>query len=381
MADYRILPVEDRKTRRAFLAAPAAVMADDPMFVAPLALEDAHKLDPAKHPFYEHGKAAFWVALDGAGQPVGRISAQINFSHQSRHGARDGHFGCIVGRDDPALFADLLHTAEAWLRAEGADCSIGPASLSVNEEIGLLVDGFETPPMLLMGHDPAWAGPHLETAGYAKAQDLIAYIYDPSEGPPARLAAFAAKFKDIPGARLRTFDKRAFAPDLAAILGVFNDAWADNWGYVPMSPREIKAMADAFRQIADYGLIFIAEIDGKPVGMAASLPNVNEALRGLNGAGSVLGLIRFLWRLKVRRLTSARVLLMGVVKAAQADLALGSVVGMALVDGLARGHQARGYRKMELSWVLEGNLPMRRIAEFGGAKAYKTYRVYRKDLA
>jgi hypothetical protein len=147
-----------------------------------------------------------------------------------------------------------------------------------------------------------------------------------------------------------------------------------------MSEKEIKALADAFKMIADYGLIFIVEINGRPIGMAASLPNVNEALSGLGGAGSPLALLKFLWRLKVRKPKSARILLMGVVKDIQADLALGPLVSMTLVKALGDGHAERGYEKMEMSWILEDNIPMRRIAESGGAEAYKTYRVYQKAL-
>ncbi|MGZ0188507.1 MAG: dATP pyrophosphohydrolase [Alphaproteobacteria bacterium] len=381
MASFQIVPVTDRRTRKAFLKTLSAVMANDPAFIAPLAIEASQKLDPKRHPFYQHGEAAFWVALDDRGRPVGRISAQINRRHQARHGAKDGHFGCLAAIDDPAVFAGLFEVAEAWLKEQGADCAIGPASLSINEEIGLLVDGFETPPMLLMGHDPIWAGAHVEAAGYGKAHDLIAYSYDPSEGAPKRLASYAAKLKDVPGAKLRTFDKRNFNRDLSIILRVFNDAWSENWGFVPMSEGEINGMAHAFKALADYGLIFIIEIDDEPAGMAVSLPNVNETLRGLNGAGGPLALLRFLWRLKVGGVSSARVLLMGVTKAVQSDLVVGSVVGLSLVEALISAHAAKGYKTMELSWVLEDNGPMRRVAEVGGAEHYKTYRVYRKDLA
>lgn len=380
MPAWRILSVKDAPTRKAFLAAPGHVLRDDPNFVAPLTMDAKHRLQPSKHPFYGHGEAAFWVALDANDTPVGRISAQINQRHQARHGKADGHFGCITAIDDGALFQELLHTAEHWLKERGCNLAIGPASLSVNEEFGLLVDGFDTPPMLLMGHDPTWAGAHIEAAGYTKAKDLIASYYDPRQGLPRRVSAFASKLKEVPDARLRTFDKQNFDQDLAAVLAVFNDAWSENWGYVPMSEAEIKGLADAFKMIADYGLIFIVEIAGRPVGMAASLPNVNEALAGLNGATSPIAFLKFLWRLKVRKPKSARVLLMGVVKDIQADLALGPVVSMTLVNALAEGHAARGYTAMELSWILEDNLPMRRIAESGGAEPYKTYRVYQKAL-
>jgi len=380
LPDYRIIPVTDAKIKRAFLAAPGAVLKDNPHFTAPLTMDAKHRLEPEKHPFYGHGEAAFWVALNSNDQPIGRISAQINKRHQNRYGKGDGHFGSIAGADDPALYQDLLRTAEAWLKERGCNLAIGPASLSVNEEFGLLVDGFDTPSMLLMGYEPAWAGGHIEAAGYTKAKDLIAYRYDPRQALPRRVTAFAAKLEQVDGANIRSFDKRAFDLDLAAILTVFNDAWSENWGYVPMSEMEIKALADAFKMIADYGLIFIVEINGRPVGMAASLPNVNEALAGLSGASSPLALLKFLWRLKVRKPKSARILLMGVVKDIQADLALGPLVSMSLVKALGDGHAERGYENMEMSWVLEDNVPMRRIAESGGAEAYKTYRVYQKAL-
>ena len=355
-------------------------MANDPNYIAPIQMEEAKKLKPGKHPFYGHGKAEFWVAFDEAGAPVGRISAQINRLHQDKHGAAEGHFGGIVGIDDASLYRALFDVAEIWLWQEGAKTALGPANLSINEEFGLLIDGGDSPPMMLMGHDPAWSAAHVEAAGYAKAKDLIAYAYNPSNGPPARLKAFAKKFDTIPGARIRQFDKRNFDADLEAILAVFNDAWADNWGATPMTPEEIAGMAHAFKQLADYGLIFVVEIDGAAVGMAVSLPNINEALAGLDGARTPLALGRFLWRLKVKGVSTARVLLMGVVKRVQADMALGPLVGMALVNALVEAHRDKGYRMLELSWILEDNQPMRRLAEVGGAEAYKTYRVYRKAL-
>jgi len=380
LAGFRILPVTDRQTRRAFLDAPAAVLAGDPNFIQPLRMEAAKQLQPKKHPFYGHGEAAFWVALDEAGRPAGRISAQVNRAHQARYGAGEGHFGCLAARDEAALFEALTGAAEDWLRQKGATVALGPASLSVNEEFGLLVEGFDAPPMMLMGHDAPWTGSRLEALGYEKAEDLIAYRYDPSAGPPRRLKAFADKLSDIEGARVRTFDKRNFDRDLGHILDIFNDAWSENWGYVPMSEAEIKEMAHALKQLADYEMIFIVEIRDRPVGMAVCFPNLNEALQGLGGAASPLGLLKMLWRLKVRGVKSARVLLMGVLKDVQADMGVGPVVGIALVSALVEAAAAKGYSTLELSWILESNRPMRRIAEFGEAEPYKTYRVYRKAL-
>lgn len=380
MPAYDIQPARTKADRKAFLAVPRRVLADDANYVPPLAMEEIKKLKPGKHPFYGHGEAAFWIARDVNGEAVGRISAQVNSLHQKTHDKDEGHFGALIAIDDAGLYGALLAKAEAWLSERGVAAAIGPANLSVNEEFGLLIDGFDRPPMMLMGHDPAWSGAHIETAGYEKAKDLIAYAYDPTGGPPARLKAFAAKFDAIPGARIRTFDKRRFSSDLEAVLAVFNDAWADNWGAIPMTRQEIDGMAHAFKQLADYGLIFIVEIEGEAVGMAVSLPNINEALAGLDGARSPLALAKFLWRLKVRGPSTARVLLMGVIKRVQADLALGPLVGMALVNALVEAHRAKGYQMLELSWILEDNTPMRRLAEVGGATPYKTYRVFRKAL-
>jgi hypothetical protein len=380
LKDVRILPVVSRREQKAFLEVPAFVMSGDPNFIAPLHMEVAQRLDPKRHPFFANGQAAFWVAIGGNGNPIGRISAQINNSYQTRYGNAEGHFGSIVGIDDADLYKNLLETAEVWLKTNGAVSAVGPFTLSINEESGLLVEGFDTPPMLMMGHDPLWSGDHIKAAGYKPVKDLLAYVYDSSQGPPSRVLSFGKKFKSIEGANIRPFNKRQFKQDLAAILNVFNDAWSENWGYVPMSSGEINSFAHAMRAIADYDLIFIAEIAGRPVGMAVSLPNINEALAGLNGARG-LGILRFLWRLKVGGVKSARVLLMGVTKASQADIALGPVISMALISALAEAHGRKGYERMELSWILDSNAPMRRIAEMGGAKIYKTYRIFRKDFA
>jgi len=371
--------VETSAEREAFIRLPWAIYRDDPAWIPPLLLERREHLDPRRNPFFENAEARFWLALRG-GRPVGRISAQVNHAYLARYNDATGHFGMLEAEDDPQVFRLLTKAAEDWLRQQGMRRVVGPFNLSINEESGLLIDGFEHPPAMLMGHARPYYAGHLEALGYAKAKDLICYWYDAKVEPPASVTYMLRKTARSEQMTVRALDMRRYEEDLAAIMDIFNDAWSDNWGFVPMSPGELKHMAKSLKPIVKPETITIAELRGKPVAMAIGLPNVNEAIADLDGRLLPFGWLKLLWRLKVKTPKTARVPLMGVRKAYHTSM-LGAALAIGVIDSMRRAQVAGGAEGGELSWILEDNMRMRRMIEQMGGVAYKTYRVYRRGLA
>lgn len=368
--------VESAADREAFIRLPGRIMADDPHYVEPLRLEARKLLTPKGNPFLRRAEAAFFLALKD-GRPAGRISAQLDRLAPLAGGRRVGYFGLPAFPDDPEIAARLFAAAEDWLRSRGAELSRGPFNLSVNQECGLLVDGFDSPPFLLMPHDPPWAAPLVEAQGYAKGRDLYVYRL-PIAGPlPDRARRFAESRTEA--VTLRSLDPRRYAEDIAAIAEVFNDAWSENWGFTPLSPDESQAMGEDMKPILDPGLVKIAERGGRVVGFIVMLPNVNEAIADLHGRLLPFGWAKLLWRVKANRIRSARVALMGVRKDA-ARTAWGKLLPFRLIYALEARYNERGFRNLEMSWLLEDNMAVRRVVESIGSEIVKTLRIYEKPL-
>ncbi|MEQ9606391.1 MAG: dATP pyrophosphohydrolase [Kiloniellaceae bacterium] len=377
-ASLTLRPVETRADREAFIRLPWSVYRDDPAWIPPLLMERREHLDPRKNPFFETAQAQFWLALRD-GRPVGRISAQVNRAYLARYNDATGHFGMLEAEDDPETFRALLAAAEGWLRQQGMRRVVGPFNLSINEESGLLVEGFDRPPSMLMGHARPYYAAHLESLGYAKAKDLICYWYDAREDLPDSIIGLLRKTANAERLTVRPLDMRRYDADLAVIVDIFNDAWSENWGFVPMSQAELKHMAKALKPIVRPESVAIAEFKGKPVAMAIGLPNVNEAIADLNGRLLPFGWLKLLWRLKVRTTKTGRMPLMGVRKAYHSSR-LGAALALAVVERVRQAQKAFGVEGGELSWILEDNLRMRRMIEQFGGVAYKTYRVYQRGL-
>ncbi|WP_227010773.1 GNAT family N-acetyltransferase [Pelagibius marinus] len=373
-----IKPVESSADREAFIRLPWALYRDDPAWVPPLLMERRDHLNPKKNPFFQNAEARFWLALRD-GRPVGRISAQVNRAHLGRHHDATGHFGMLEAEDDAETFAALLQTAEDWLREKGLKRIAGPFSLSINEESGLLVEGFQYPPSLMMGHALPYYATRLEALGYHKIKDLICYYYEAAHELPPAAAYVLRKTAAAEQLTIRPLDMRNYERDLRIIVDVFNDAWSENWGFIPMSEADLRHLAKELKPIVRPQSIAIAELKGEPAAMAISLPNVNEAISDLNGRLLPFGWAKLLWRLKVKTTKTGRVPLMGVRKAYQNSL-MGATLALSVIDAIRREQTALGVIGGELSWILEDNLPMRRMIEEFGGEAYKTYRVYAREL-
>ncbi|HUF86118.1 MAG TPA: N-acetyltransferase [Thermohalobaculum sp.] len=371
-----VRPLEGRRQREAFIRLPGRLMAGDPNWVEPLWLERRRFLSPRHNAFFGHAEAAFWLAWRG-GRPVGRISAQIDRLAPPVDGMRLGYFGMLAAEPDAGTLGALFGAAEDWLAARGAGVVRGPFDLSINQTTGLLVDGFDTPPSLMMGHDPPWLGAEVERQGYARAKDLVAYRMDVRGGLPDKLRRLAER--GAPGLTIRSIDMRRYRAEVATITDIFNDAWAGNWGFTPLTEAESAAMADEMKPILDPDLIRIAEIQGEPAGFIVLLPNVNEAIADLGGRLLPLGWLKLLWRIKAGRIRTARVPLMGVRKA-HARTMLGKTLPLKLIYALESRGVGRGLGELELGWLLEDNWPVRHVVEGVGGWLAKTYRVYEKRL-
>ncbi|NIA71501.1 N-acetyltransferase [Pelagibius litoralis] len=371
--------VESAADREAFIRLPWTLYRDDPAWVPPLLQERRDHLNPRKNPFFDRAEARFWLALRG-GRAVGRISAQVNQAHLARHHDATGHFGMLEAEDRTETFRTLLTTAETWLRGHGMQQAVGPFSLSINEESGLLVDGFEYPPSLMMGHARPYYAAQLEALGYRKNKDLLCYHYDAKNEQPAAVAVLLRKADTTEKLTVRSLDMRRYAQDLNNIMEVFNDAWAENWGFVPMSQAEIHRLAKDLKPIIRPQSIAIAELNGAPVAMAIGVPNVNEAITDLDGRLLPFGWAKLLWRLKVKTTKTVRVPLMGVRREYHGSM-LGATLAFAVIDRILQAQRSLGVESAELSWILEDNQPMRRLIEHLGGVVYKTYRLYQRELS
>jgi GNAT superfamily N-acetyltransferase len=375
--DLQVRPVRTKAELTRFIRLPSRLNAGDPAWIAPLEMERHEALTPKTNPFFAHAEVEMWLATRN-GADVGRITAQIDQLAPTDPANPAGHFGMIAAEDDPQVFQALFQTAEDWLRARGRKMAVGPLNLSINEEVGLLVDGFDQPPMLLMGHDPPYIGSRIEAQGYAKAKDVFAFLCRIDD--PLPKAVQRRLERGSGGAKLRKLDLANYDQEVRTLTAIVNDAWSSNWGFTPLTEAETAQLAKSLRPVVDKDLIWFAEIDGEAAGFIVCLPNVNEAIADLGGRLAPFGWAKLLWRLKVTGLKTARVPLMGVRRKFASALA-GQLLPFALIEAARAEARRKGYARIELSWILEDNAPMRRICEVVGAERYKTYRVYEKSLA
>lgn len=368
-------PVASRHDIGVFIDVPWRIYADDPMWVPPLRLE--RRLHFSRfNPFFKHGEWQAWIAYRN-NQPVGRISAQIDQLHRQRYGPETGHFGLFECIDDAEVAAVLVRAAEEWLTARQTRHVTGPFNLSINQECGVLVDGFDTPPMVMMPHSRRWYGRLLEEQGYQPVKDMLAYWVEVDFKVPRLMSALIAKFSDQ--VRLRPLRRDRFGEEMEILRDIFNDAWSENWGFVPFTKAEFAELGTSLRLLVPDDCIQIAEVDGVPSAFMVALPNLNEIFAELDGSLFPFGWIK-LSRIKSRGVVrTGRIPLMGVRKQFH-NTPLGMALAFMVIDAPKKLARAVGVEAVELSWVLEDNKPMRAVLDSLGCRQYKRYRIYGKTL-
>lgn len=385
-APLEIRPIQTSAEKKAFVELPWKIYRDDPNWVPPLLSMAYEVVDTEKHPFYEFARLTLFNARRGD-QLVGRIGAIDNPRHNQAHGDKAGFFGFFEVEDDPEAAQALFAAAGDWLRARGKDAIRGPANPSVNDEYGLLVEGFDRPPVIMMTYNPSYYVDLIEGAGFEKAVDLWAWYVPTSlyggtsvDKLPEKLVRVAKAVRKRYGYTVHPLNMRDFDSEVDKIKIIYRAAWEKNWGAVPMTDREIGHLAAGLKQMADPEMVFIVEDrDGNVVGMSLSLPDVNQALLKAYprpGIPEPLTLLKLLWHWKVRSCVNVvRVVALGVLEAHR-----GRGVDALLMYETARAALPKGYSWGEMSWILETNDMMNRSAEMMGCNIYKTYRIYQKPL-
>jgi len=376
-------PVLTKRDRRAFVDLPFRLYRDDPNWVPPLKSEALGLITPEKNGWYSHAKAQLFLAEED-GRVVGRISAHIDtlaltMPAEQGFGPGVGQWGLMEAeRED--IFRALLEQAENWLRKEGISRALGPVSQSIWEEPGLLVQGFDHPPTVMMGHArPEYQG-WIEAAGYAEVKRLMTYELDITQEFPPIVRRIIQSGEKNARIRVREVDKRKFEEEAAIILDILNDAWSDNWGFVPLTPPEIKDVGVKLKPIVFNDLIRIAELDGEPVAFMITLPDLNEAIGPLNGNLLPFGWAKLLLWLRAPKVRTMRVPLMGVRQSLQSSRMAGQLAFM-MIEYIRRASVERyGASRGEIGWILEDNQGMRSIAETIESRVNKVYAVYSRDL-
>lgn len=378
-ATLSILPVRTKADFKLFFDVTRQVYRDDPNFVQPLFVERMDHLNPKKNPAFDSMEVAYWVVLRGL-VPVGRISGQINRLHRERYGDSAGHFGFFEAIDDAEVIELLLTTVEIWSRERGAKVLQGPFSLSINDESGLLIDGFETPPQMMMPHGRPYYRGRLEALGFDKAKDLIAYDIDVTQPWPGQAQKLVDRMDKFKGLRFRSLEWGRFEEEVGTICRIFNDAWSNNWNFIPLGDAEAIYLAKSIKPIVDADCFAIGELNGEPVAMAVTLPNLNEAIADLDGRLLPLGWAKLLYRLKIAGVKSWRMPLMGIKRSLQGSLK-GAALTLGVIDRIKTYHTKNGVERGELSWILEDNDAIKSVIETVGGVPYKTYRVFERAIA
>ncbi|MBI3541004.1 MAG: hypothetical protein HY073_02565 [Deltaproteobacteria bacterium] len=372
-----IHPVRSKKELKQFIKFSWMVYKNDPAWVPPLIQERLDFLNRKKNPFFEHADIELFLAKKD-GLLVGRISAQIDHLHNKYHKEQTGFFGLFESINDPEVSSCLLNNAAGWLKSRGMKIIRGPFSLSINEESGMLIDGFQHAPFILTSHNPSYYPSLIEQWGGAKVKDLYCWQYDSKRPIPEAATQIADEVRKYPGLRVRQVTPKTLKNDVHILLDVFNEAWGKNWGFVPLTEKEVQKATKDFQMILEPKLALIAEVDGVPAAISLALPNLNELIKDLKGRLFPFGLLKLLYRIKTKKVRSARLMLLGIRKQFR-----GSILGglsVLLYTEMHRRSQELQHWGGELSWTLEDNQKINMGISLMGGEVYKTYRIYEKVI-
>ncbi len=367
----------EKKAHRDFLDLARDLYAGDPAWVRPLDMDVEDRLSRKKNPFFEHGEAAAFVAYRD-GKRVGRITAQIDRSHLERYKDDAGFFGFLDTIDDAAVTRALLDKAASWVTGHGMKRLRGPLSLNINEEAGCLVEGFEHPPVIMMPHHLPYQGGLIEQAGLSKLKDLFAWKYHVGTVPVRAQKAYD-EISAMPEVTVRHANPKQMLDEVRIIMDIFNDAWSENWGFVPLSKSELEKMAADMKLILVPELTYLVSIDGEPAAVALALPNINEMIGDFDGKLSPFTVPKLLWRLKVKGAKTGRLIILGVRKKyrnVRRFAGLSAYLYVAMNQAAAKIGMTHG----ELGWTLEDNGAINAGIRLMGGRVYKKYRIYERAL-
>lgn len=365
-----VLPADDKKTFKEFLHFPFKLYPKNSLWVPPL-LKDIKEQFSSKNPFFKHAEAVPFIAKIN-GETVGRITAIYNEAHVNFSGEKAGFFGFFDCIDEASVAMTLIEKVKQWHREKGMLLLRGPMNFSSNEEWGLLVEGYDSPPMLMMPYNFTYYQTLLEGCGLTKAKDLFAYIIDVPETLPEKTFR-VARIAEKQGIKIRPMNLKSFQNEMLIFKSIYNSAWEKNWGFVPMTEEEIEHTAKNLKPLITPELALIAECNNKPIGLMIFLPDFNYVLKRLNGHLFPFGIFKALWH--SRKIKDIRLLLLGI----REGFRRRGVDALLLIEGL-RALRKNGYKRVEFSWVLEDNYPVQRIIETVKGKLYKKYRVYETKI-
>jgi hypothetical protein len=371
-----------------FVRVPHITQGHDPYWVAPISLElgplavgEGPLVNPKRNPWFQHGEAKLWVA-ERNGKPVGRISAQVDHNHLKLYNDASGFFGLFECIDDQSVADALFNTAFAWLREKGMRRCIGPFALNINNESGLLIDGFNCFPRIAMGHAQPYYQRLVETAGFGKVVDMRAYLTPMDTGLPYKQLKWLKRaLERNPRIAVRTLDMKRYDQDFAAMMDIYRVAWAENWGSIPVTEAEAKHLAEEMKLIILPELVSIATIDGVPAAFCLAVPDFNEMIRDFKGRLFPFNVFKLLWRLLTRKsfVSGTRVIFMGVLPEYK-NKPMGSVLALLTVGAVRDASLKLRMPVCEMSWVLETNTQTCHSIEDIGGRVYKTYRMYDRAL-
>ena len=368
MAGVEVVAIDNKRALQNFIELPYSLYRDDPYWVPPLRMAVRELLDRKKHPYYANAEAEFFLARQN-GNVVGRVAAIWDRAHNRFHDEKTGFFGFYESVNDPEVARALLSRAREWVHGRGAEVLRGPVNPSTNYECGMLVEGFDSSPMIMMTYNPRHYPALMDAVGMRKAKDLLAYASNTQVIHTDRIEKVARKALKTNQVTVRPINMRDFAGEVERIWEVYRKAWSRNWGFIPMSRDEFLAMGKEMKMILKPELVLLGEVAGELVGFALALPDVNQALKPAKGSLFPTGLLKILYH--QRSIKNVRVLALGVVEKYRS-----AGVAAAFYATLVRNAKVLGYADCEMSWILEDNVLMNRSLEIMGARRYKTYRIY-----